>query len=153
MRRREFITLLGGAAVAWPLAARAQQGERVRRIGVLLFQTPDEPETQKRFAAFAQGLQEAGWIEGRNLRMDQRWGMGDVDRTRRYATDLIALAPDVILCGGVVTTQALRRATRTVPIVFGSHLDPVGSGVVASLARPGSNITGFTGFEYATSAK
>jgi putative tryptophan/tyrosine transport system substrate-binding protein len=152
IRRRNFITLLGGAAI-WPLAAHAQQSERMRRIGVLFFQTPDEPETQRRFAAFVQGLHQAGWIEGRNMRIDQHWGMGDADRTRRDAAELVALAPDVILCGGAVATQALQKATRAVPIVFGSAIDPVGTGVVASLARPGGNITGFTGFEYGTSAK
>jgi len=145
--------LLSCAAAIWPLAARAQQSERVRRISVLFGQTSDEPEAQRRIAAFKQGLQQLGWIEGQNVRTDIRWGTSDQERMRRDAAELVALTPDVILAGGNNAVQALKRATRTVPIVFGSLIDPVGAGVVASLARPGGNITGFTGFEYATSAK
>src|SRR5262245_11178800 len=148
--RREFITLLGGTA-AWPLVARAQQSSAMRRIGTLFFQS--EPETKERLAAFLQGLEQAGWSEGRNLQIDRRWGMGDAERVRRQAAELVGLIPDVIFSGGFISVQALQKATRTVPIVFGSQIDPVGSGVIASLSRPGGNITGFTGFEYATSAK
>ena len=150
LRRREFITLLGGTA-AWPLVARAQQSSAMRRIGTLFFQS--EPEVQERLAVFLQGLEQAGWSEGRNLQIDRRWGMGDAERVRRQAAELVGLTPDVIFTGGFISVHALQKATRTVPIVFGSQIDPVGSGVVASLSRPGGNITGFTGFEYATSAK
>ena len=153
MRRREFITLLGGAAAAWPLAARAQQGERMRRIGVLMGQAEDDPEAQARVAAFQQSLQRLGWSDGRNVRIDSRWAAGDADRTRRYAAELIALAPDVILAPGSFTMGPLLQATRTVPIVFVHVPDPVGAGFVDSLARPGGNATGFILFEYATSAK
>ena len=151
-RRRDFITLLGGAAVAWPLAGRAQQGERVRRIGVLMNLAADNPEVSVRFAAFLQGLQELGWAIGRNLRIDTRWGAGDIERYRKYAAELIALEPDVILSGGAATGP-LQQATRKVPIVFAAVVDPVGAGLVASLARPGGNTTGFTQFEYGISAK
>ena len=153
LRRREFITLLGGAAAAWPLAARAQQGERMRRIGVLMTLAADDPEGQARLTAFVQGLQELGWTDGRNVRIDYRWPAGDAERTRRYATELAALAPDVILAGGGSVLAPLLQATRTVPIVFTQTPDPVGAGFVNSLARPGGNITGFTGFEYGISAK
>jgi putative tryptophan/tyrosine transport system substrate-binding protein len=152
MKRRKFIILLGGAA-AWPLAARAQQGERVRRIGVLMTQAADDPEGQARVAAFLQGLRELGWIEGRNVRLDYRWGGGDVARIRRDAVELVALAPDVILAVGGQVMGPLQEATRTVPIVFTQTADPVGAGYVASLARPGGNATGFTNFEYGVSGK
>jgi putative tryptophan/tyrosine transport system substrate-binding protein len=135
MKRREFITLIGGA-VAWPLAARAQQGERVRRIGVLMNLAADDPESLARIGAFLQGLQELGWTDGRNVRLDYRWGVGDPGRYRSYATELAAAAPDLILGGGAAVV-ALQQATRTVPIVFMGISDPVGAGVVASLARPG----------------
>jgi putative ABC transport system substrate-binding protein len=151
MKRREFITLIGGA-VAWPLAARAQQGERVRRIGVLMNLAADDPESLARIGAFLQGLQELGWTDGRNVRLDYRWGVGDPGRYRSYATELAAAAPDLILGGGAAVV-ALQQATRTVPIVFVGISDPVGVGVVASLARPGGNITGFAFSEYGTSAK
>ena len=118
MKRREFITLLGGAAAAWPLAARAQQAERMRRIGVLMPAAADDPEGQARIAAFLQGLQQLGWTDGRNVRIDTRWGAGDADRIRRYAAELVALAPDVILAAGTSTVGPLLQATRTVPIVF-----------------------------------
>jgi ABC-type uncharacterized transport system substrate-binding protein len=152
MRRREFITLLGGAAAAWPLAARAQQAERVRRIGVLM-PVADDPEGQARIAAFLQGLQQLGWAEGRNLQIDTRWGAGDADRFRKYAAELVALAPDVILAAGGAVVPPLLQATRSVPIVFTQTPDPVGAGFVDSLARPGGNATGFLTFEYGISAK
>jgi putative ABC transport system substrate-binding protein len=152
LRRREFITLLGGAVAAWPLAARAQPGG-MRRIGVLMSQPADDPESQRRVTAFAQGLQQLGWTDGRNVRSDYRWGAADADRIRRYAGELAALAPDVILAAGSVTLGPLLQATRTVPIVFVHVPDPVGAGFVDSLARPGGNATGFTLLEYGTSAK
>jgi ABC-type uncharacterized transport system substrate-binding protein len=153
MRRREFLGVLGGAAAGWPLAARAQQGERVRRIGVLVGLPSDDLEGQARLAAFLQGLQEWGWSVGRNVRMDYRWGAADGDRIRRYAAELIALAPDVILANGSSIVGPLRQATRTVPIVFVSVTDPVGAGLVESLARPGGNATGFTSWEFGVSTK
>ena len=153
LRRREFVMLLGGSAAAWPLAARAQQGERMRRIGVLMGQAEDDPEAQARVAAFEQGLQQLGWSDGRNVRIDRRWAAGDADRTRRYAAELIALAPDVILAPGSFTMGPLLQVSRSVPIVFVHVPDPVGAGFVDSLARPGGNATGFILFEYATSAK
>jgi putative ABC transport system substrate-binding protein len=153
MRRREFITLLCGAAAAWPLAARAQQGERVRRIGVLMTLAADDPEGQARLRAFVQGLQELGWTDGRNVRLDYRWPAGDAERIRRQAAELVALAPDVILAGGGAVVPSLLQATRTVPIVFTQTPDPVGAGFVDSLARPGGNATGFTLYEYGISPK
>ena len=152
MKRREFITLIGGAA-AWPLAARAQQGERVRRIGVLTAFTADDLESQARIAAFQQGLQKLGWTDGGNVRIDIRWAAGDVDLFRRYAAELFALAPDVILANGALALRPLQQVTRTVPIVFVNVPDPVGAGFVASLARPGGNSTGFTSFEYSLASK
>ena len=153
MRRREFITLLGGAA-AWPVAAaRAQPPEPMRRIGVLMALTTDDPESQPRLAAFAQGLQQLGWTIGQNIRVDYRWGGGDADALRKYAAELVALAPDVILAHSSGSLAPLLQATRTVPIVFTIVADPVGAGYVESLARPGVNATGFTSFEYGTSAK
>ncbi len=153
MKRREFITFLGGAAAAWPLAARAQQRERMRRIGVLMTLAADDPEGQARLTAFVQGLQELGWTDGRNVRIDYRWAAGDAERARRYAAELVALAPDVILAHGGSIVPSLLQATRTVPIVFTQTPDPVGAGFVNSLARPGGNVTGFTIFEYGISAK
>jgi ABC-type uncharacterized transport system substrate-binding protein len=153
LKRREFITLLGSAAVAWPLAARAQQGERVRRIGVLMNLAADDPEAPVRIAAFLQGLQQLGWTDGRNVRIDYRWGAYDAERSRRYAAELIALAPNVILASGSLAVVSLQQLTSAVPIVFVSVVDPVGSGFVASLARPGGNITGFMLFEYSISGK
>jgi ABC-type uncharacterized transport system substrate-binding protein len=152
MRRREFITLLGGAA-AWPLAARAQQAERMRRIGVLMNVAADDPEGQARIAAFHQGLQERGWTLGRNARIDARWGAVDADSSRRYAAELVGLAPDVILGSAAAAIGALQQTTRTVPIVFVTIVDPVGAGFVESLAHPGGNITGFSLFEYSLSGK
>jgi putative ABC transport system substrate-binding protein len=153
MKRREFITLLGGAAAAWPLAARAQQREKMRRIGVLMNLAADDAEGQARLAAFLQGLQEAGWAVGRNVRIELRWGAGDADRFRKQAAELVALAPDVVLASGSPVVGPLLQATRTVPIVFVQVVDPVGAGLVASLARPGGNATGFTAFEYGISGK
>jgi len=153
MTRREFITLIGGAAAAWPLAARAQQAERVRRIGVLMTQAEDDPEGQNRLLALAQGLQESGWTIGRNVRIDTRWGQGDAERYRRYAAELVALAPDVILVNGPAALAQLQQATRSVPIVFVNVVDPVGAGFVVSVARPGGNATGFMLSEYSTSGK
>jgi putative ABC transport system substrate-binding protein len=153
MRRRAFITLLGGAAVSWPLAARAQQGERMRRIGVLMHTTADEPESQARVAAFLQGLQEVGWSVGRNVRIDYRWSAADRGRLGKYAAELVALSPDVILAGVRGTASALQQASRTIPIVFAQGIDPVGAGNVESPARPGGNATGFTQFEYSLSGK
>ena len=153
MRRREFITLLGGIAVASPLVARAQQPERMRRIGVLMNRTADQPEGQTRFAAFSQGLQEAGWAVGRNPRIDIRWRLDEVARFRALARELVALAPDVILAGGTLSVAALLQATSSVPIVFASVADPVGAGFVDSLARPGGNVTGFMNFEFSLSGK
>jgi putative ABC transport system substrate-binding protein len=152
MQRREVITLLGGAA-AWPLAARAQQAERMRRIAVLMNFAADDPEAQSRNAAFLQGLSELGWTVGRNLRIDYRWGAGDPDRYRQYAAELLALAPDVILANSSAALASLLQATRTVPIVFTTVADPVGAGYVDSLARPGGNATGFLLWEYSIAAK
>ena len=149
MRRREFITLLGGAAAAWPLAAFAQP---MRRIGVLVA-VADDPESRGRITAFVQALQELGWTEGRDFRIDARWGGGDPDRFRRYAAELVALAPDVILVSGGSGMGPMLQATRTVPIVFVQVTDPVGAGYVQSLARPGGNATGFIPFEFGTSGK
>jgi putative ABC transport system substrate-binding protein len=151
--RREFITLLGGAAAAWPLAARGQQGERMRRVGVLLGFAADDPEGQTRLAAFAEGLEQLGWTFGGNVRIDTRSGAGNADDTRKYAAELAALAPDVILAAGSATVAPLLQATRTVPIVFTIVPDPVGAGFVDSLARPGGNATGFLSFEYGMSGK
>src|SRR5262249_11235660 len=154
MKRREFITLLGGAAAAWPLAARAQQGERMRRIGVLLASTADDPEYKPRMKAFEQALGLLGWTDGRNARIDIRWAGTNAEDVRKHAVELVALAPDVILAGSGTTTVApLLQATRTVPIVFVVVIDPVGAGFVANLARPGGNATGFLMFEYGLSGK
>jgi putative ABC transport system substrate-binding protein len=153
MRRRDFIALLGGATIPWPLAARAQQGERIRRIGVLLPQAPDDAEAQSWVGAFLQGLAQSGWITGRNIRIETRWTKFDAEETRKYAAELVALAPDVILATGNSTVGPLLRLTRTVPIVFPLATDPVASGLVESLARPGGNATGFMSFEVGVSAK
>ena len=152
-KRREFITLLGGAAATWPLAARAQQRERLRRIGVLMNITADDPEAQSRMTAFVQELGQLGWIADRNVRIDTRWAAGDAGRFHRYAEELLALAPDVILASATPSVQALQHANRTVPIVFTMVGDPVGTGLVASLARPGGSTTGFTPMEFGFGAK
>jgi len=153
MQRRDFITLIGGAAVAWPVAARAQQADRVRLVGSLNILAEDDPESRLRIAAFKQGLQELGWTEGGNVRIEARWAGGDDGLVRKYAAELAALAPDVILTSGSVTVRPVQQATRTVPIVFVGVVDPVGSGYVDSLSRPGGNTTGFTLFEYSLSGK
>jgi putative ABC transport system substrate-binding protein len=155
MRRREFIKVIGGAAAAWPLAVRAQQPEpgRVRRIGVLMWQSTDDPDAPGRISAFEKGLQERGWIIGTNVQIEYRWGAGDLDRFRKYAEELVALAPDVIIATAGSIVGALQQASRTVPIVFVMTIDPVGSGFVASLARPASNATGFTAWEFSLGGK
>jgi putative ABC transport system substrate-binding protein len=152
MRRRDFITLLGGAAAAWPLAASAQQRE-MRRIGVLMAFASDDPEGQARLAAVAQGLQQSGWTVGQNVRVDYRWSGGNADNMRKYAAELVALAPDVILAHSSQAVAPLLQATRTVPIVFTAVSDPVGAGYVDSLARPGGNATGFLVWEYSIAGK
>src|SRR3984893_16035968 len=152
MKRRELIKLVGGAAVAWPRAVWAQQ-ERVRRVGVLLGQAPSDQLFKAAVAAFLELLKQSGWIEDRNMRLDIRWAAGNADSIRAYATELVALAPDVILVAGTAAVGPLVRATRTVPIVFTLVPDPVGAGYVESLAHPGGNVTGFTNFEYAMGAK
>jgi putative ABC transport system substrate-binding protein len=153
MRRRDFITLLGGAAAAWPLAARAQQVDRMRRIGVLMPLGADDPVSQIRLAAFLQGLKELHWTDGSNVRIDYRSGGSDAELMRRDAEELVALTPDVILANGTTAVGPLLQVTRTVPIVFVQVSDPVGAGYVANLARPGGNATGFTVFEYGMSGK
>ena len=152
MRRRDFMRLLGGAAT-WPLGARAQQGEPLRPIGVLMSTAADDPEGQARIAAFQQGLQQFNWTIGRNVRIDSRWPAGDSERFHSYAAELVALSPDVILATGSAAAEPLLRATRTIPVVFVVVPDPVGAGFVNSLARPGGNATGFIQFEYGISGK
>ena len=153
LQRREFITLIGGAAAAWPIAAQAQQPERMRRIGVLIPTTADDAGYQARMGAFHQGLALLGWTIGRNVRIDIRWGAGDAERSRKYAAELAALAPDVILAAGASSVGPLLQATSTVPIVFPVIGDPVATGFVDSLARPGGNATGFISFEFSLSGK
>jgi putative ABC transport system substrate-binding protein len=153
MKRREFITLLGVAAAAWPVAARAQQAERLRKVGVLIPYAADDREARARLAAFLQALQQLGWADGRNVRIDTRWGGGNASDIRKFAAELVALAPDVILANTSGAIAPLQQATRTVPIVFTGVIDPVGAGYVDSLARPGGNITGFTIYEYSMGAK
>jgi putative tryptophan/tyrosine transport system substrate-binding protein len=153
MKRRTFMTLLGSAVAAWPLGARAQQADRMRRVGVLHTPAADDPDGQARNVAFLQGLQQLGWTDGRNVRIDLRWAAGDPELTRKYTAELVALAPDVILASGSATVGPLLQATRAVPIVFVNVPDPVGAGFVDSLARPGGNATGFILFEYGLSGK
>ena len=143
MKRRDFISLVGGAAATWPLAVRAQQPGRMRRIGVLMGVGENDPEGKASLAAFTQGLADLGWTDGRNLRMDVRWAAADVDRMRILAKELVDLQPDVILANTTPVTAALQRETRTIPIVFAAVSDPVGDGFVAGLPRPGGNLTGF----------
>jgi len=150
--RRQFILALGGVAVAWPLAARAQSGP-MRRVGMLMSLAADDPEAKLFVAAFIQGLQQLGWIDGRNVRIDTRWGAGDADRYRIYAAELVALAPDVVLATTSSMVLAFQQLSRSMPIVFVNIIDPVGGGMIASLARPGGNATGFTGMEYGNSGK
>jgi putative tryptophan/tyrosine transport system substrate-binding protein len=153
MRRRAFITLLGGAAATWTLAAHAQQGERMRRVGIFMDLSEQDVEGQTRVAAFRKGLQDLGWTEGRNVKFDTRWTAGDPARMRRYAAELVGLAPEVIMNGGLPTLVVMQQETRSIPIVFAQVLDPVGAGFVESLARPGGNITGFVSFEYSMAGK
>jgi putative ABC transport system substrate-binding protein len=153
VKRREFIAMLGGAAAAWPLAARAQQPSGMRRIGVLMNLAESDPEGQARIAAFREGLGKLGWSEGRDVQIDYRWFAGDPGRARAYAAELVKLKPDVVFAAPTSSVAALQRETRSVPIVFAQVADPVGAGFVASLARPGGAITGFANFEYAIGAK
>jgi putative ABC transport system substrate-binding protein len=156
MKRRDVMILLGGAAASsalWPPAVRAQQPARMRRIGMLNSITADDPDAPPRIAAFAQGLQELGWTIGRNVRIDYRWGASDAEQTRKHTAELVALTPDVLVGTTAAIVAAFQQATRPVPIVFASVIDPVGAGLVASLARPGGNTTGFTIFEYGMSGK
>src|SRR6266545_2833727 len=152
-RRRDFITLFGGAAAAWPLAARAQRAGGMRRIGVLMNLSENDPEARGLVATFREGLAQLGWIDGRNVQIDYRWSAGNLDRIRRYAAELVALPPEVILAYGGSTVGPLQQVTRTVPIVFVEVIDPVGGGFVMSLARPGGNTTGFSLFEFGISGK
>jgi ABC-type uncharacterized transport system substrate-binding protein len=147
VKRRDFITLLGGA-VTWPLAARAQHPEQMRRIAVLLSLAAGDPEGQARVEAFRQALRHLGWIEDRNVRFDIRWGAGDAELYRRHVAELIALSPDVILAAAASVLMPLLEATRTIPVVFAQATDPVGAGYVSSLAHPGGNATGFTNFDF-----
>ena len=153
MRRRDFITLLGGGTVAWPLAAPAQQAERMRRIGLLSFYAENDPEWQRYIAKFLKPLEQLGWVSGRNVQIDYRWAEADRDRFQRYATELVGLKPDLIVGQSTPAVAALLRATRAIPIVFVNVSDPVGSGFIESLARPGGNITGFSNFEPAMGGK
>jgi len=153
MRRREFITLLGGAAVSWPLAARAQQRVRIARVGILTPFPADDEEAQARLTSFTQGLQQLGWTVGQNIRIDYRWGIGNAETMRRHAAELVALGPDVLFASSSAAVAPLLEATRTVPIVFAGIADPVGAGYVESLAKPGGNATGFTVYEYSIAAK
>jgi len=152
MKRRAFITLLSGAA-AWPLAARAQQGERMRRIGVLMNGSADNPDAQANVVTFLKAMQQLGWIDGSNVRIEFRWGTGNADNIRKYAVELAALTPEVILATGTAGMRPLLQTTRTVPIVFVQVADPVGAGFVDSLSQPGGNATGFMQFEYSLSGK
>ena len=153
MRRRQFITLVGSTAACWPLIAFAQKSERMRRIGVLGVLDNDDPEAKARVAAFQQALTTSGWTEGVNVRIDYRWAGGDLDRVRKYAAELVALDPDVILAEGSPVGPLLQSTARNIPIVFTNVVDPVGSGFVASMSHPGGNATGFTQFEYRVSGK
>jgi putative ABC transport system substrate-binding protein len=153
MRRREFVTLLGGAAAGWPLAARAQQGDHVRRIGVLMPQDENDPLAKRTYSAFTQALADLGWSDGRNVRMDLRWHGDDTNRIRGLAQELLGLQPDIILTGSTPATVALQRETRTIPIVFANLADPVASGIVARLDRPSGNITGFANLEASVGGK
>jgi putative ABC transport system substrate-binding protein len=153
MRRREFIALIGSAAAGWPLAAGAQQPQRMRQIGVLISTREDDPEAQQRVALLRQGLKELGWTEGRNINVDYRWVGGDAARAKTHAAELVSQKPDLIIANSTLSLAAVRNETSTIPIVFLVVGDPIGQGFVSSLARPGGNITGFTAFEFATSAK
>jgi ABC-type uncharacterized transport system substrate-binding protein len=153
LRRRDAITLLGGAAVAWPLAARVQQGERMRRVGMLIVFPEADPSSQRRVTVFLRSLARLGWSVGRNLAIDYRWGVSDDERAKTATAELLALGPDLIVANATTALEAARRATRTVPIVFTGVSEPVAQGFVSSLVRPGGNITGFTNLEPSASAK
>jgi putative ABC transport system substrate-binding protein len=153
MRRRDFIKVVAGAVAAWPVAARAQQRERMRRIGVLMNASENDPESQRRVATLVQVLKEFGWTEGRNVRIDYRWAAGDTGRAHSFANELVDLQPDVLVGTGSPQVPALVNATRTIPIVFVNVSDPVGAGIVASLARPGGNVTGFSNQEFQIAGK
>ena len=153
MRRREFISLIGGAAIAYPLAARAQQPARIRRVGVLMNLSENDVEAQRLITAFREGLTQLGWVDGRNLRMDYRWAGGDIGRIRAFAKELVELSPDIIVAYATPSVVALQQQTQSVPIVFLSVTDPVGQGLVSSLAHPGGNITGFSVFEFSLGTK
>jgi ABC-type uncharacterized transport system substrate-binding protein len=153
MRRREFISLIGGAAIAYPLAARAQQPARIRRVGMLMNLSESDVEAQRLITAFREGLTQLGWVGGRNLRMDYRWAGGDIGRIRAFAKELVELSPDIIVAYATPSVVALQQQTHSVPIVFLSVTDPVGQGLVASLAHPGGNITGFSVFEFSLGTK
>ena len=153
MNRRQFVSLFGGAAFAWPLVARAQQGERTRRIVIMPPGGETDSETQARLVAFRQGLDQLGWKEGRNVQYELRWTVGDPELTKRHAAEVVASSPDLIVCGTTPGVQALKRETKTIPILFANVADPVGSGLVPSLAKPGGNVTGFTAVEYAIVGK
>jgi len=153
VKRREFITLLGGTAVAWPLAARAQQAERMRRVGILLATAEDDAEGRDRVAVIQQGFEQLGWTIGGNLHIDYRWAAGDIQRLQTYAAELVALKSDVLVAAATNPLAALSRATSTIPIVFVQVVDPIGGGYVASLAHPGGNITGFSLYEYGVATK
>jgi putative ABC transport system substrate-binding protein len=153
MRRRDFIKVVAGSAISWPLSARAQQPGRVRRVGVLMSTASDDSVGQAYSAAFAQGLQQLGWEIGSNIRIDYRWGSGDTERFRKYAAELVGLSPDLVLGTATSIVRALQEVSRTIPIVFVTTIDPVGSGLVTSLSHPGSNATGFMAFEFSVSAK
>jgi putative tryptophan/tyrosine transport system substrate-binding protein len=153
VRRREFITLIGGAAVAWPVVARSKPAERMRRIGILMSFAAGDPEAQPRIAAFEKGMRELGWVEGHNLRTERRWGPGDANTLRSHARELLRMAPDLILVNSTPATLALQEPRHAVPVVFVQVTDPIGQGLLASLARPGGNITGFTTFEFSIGTK
>ena len=151
--RRKFISALGGATIAWPLAARGQQGERMRRIGMLMTPAENDPAASSGVAAFRQGLHELGWSERRNLQIDYRWGGGDIDRIRTFAKELIELSPDIVVAHSTPPVKALLQQTHSIPIVFLTVTDPLSQGLVASLAHPGGNVTGFSTFEFSTGTK
>jgi putative tryptophan/tyrosine transport system substrate-binding protein len=153
LKRRDFIRLIGSAAAAWPLVAHAQPSERMRRVAILMNRGKDDAEGLARLATFKQAMEQLGWSEGRNMEIDIRWGEDDIDLERKYATELLALRPDVILASGTVSMTALRPLSSTMPIVFAVVADPVGAGFVKSLARPGGNATGFSLYEYGLSGK
>jgi putative tryptophan/tyrosine transport system substrate-binding protein len=152
MKRREFITLLGGAAATWPLAARAQQSDRMRRIGVLIGTTERDLDGRNRLTALSKGMQELGWLDGQNLRIDVRWAASD-DLTHDYAVEIVGLKPDVIVANGTPASFAFKQQTQTIPIVFAQVIDPVGQGLIQNLARPGGNLTGFTNYEFSIGGK